>query len=336
MVCPAFLPHIQSNIPGGFYNIYLEGEYRGTSVSPRFRVGGLIPETEYNFSVTSVNSITGEESEPAPLTISTLSLSPVLPATQAPVIDRQVDDVWNTLSTTNVLDKLAWGVLNSEQDHGLKFRTMWDQDAYYILAETTDDSIVSWDLISNVWEFDGIEIYLDRDNDKWSGGFYDENDVQLRFLFGVDTILAWYAGHPAWIDLESVEYADAVTETGFNMEIKFPWASLGVTDQGEGRKLGMEITSNDNDGFLRKSIIAWNAIQDDAWKNPGVWGTLVLLNQDSTLNLYFEKDDSHSDIPGLGECAGRSPPLFLSLVKRGYPGNHTEPIPGYLHGACKR
>ena len=282
-------------LPGELYNIYLGEEYQGTSVANHFRVIGLEPQIEYDIYVAAVNGLTGEESERSQMTISTLSLTPVLPALTAPVIDGEVDPIWNTLSTTNILDKIAMGEAVSEEDLSNSFRTMWDQDALYFLFEVKDDSIV-WDLPYLGWDLDGQEIYLDMGNEKVSWG-YDTNDVQLRFIYNHPDIQQFYMGQPPWVDAASVDFAHFRTSDGFNLEIRFPWAALEVDDPHEGMEIGVEITGNDNDGGFRESILAWNAITDDAWKNPSVWGTVVLLTEDTTLNLFFNKYDSHADLP---------------------------------------
>ncbi len=322
----------QTNVPGESYNIYLGEDYQGSSAVHQFRVIGLEPETNYNIYVSAISPLTGEESEKSLLAISTLSLTPVLPALTPPVIDGQVDAGWNSLSTTNLMDKFAAGESESEGDLSASFRTMWDQDALYIMVNITDDSVV-WDTPGALWDFDGMEIYLDMGNEKVASG-YDTNDVQLRFRYNHSDMSHWYNGQPEWVDTGLIEFADYLTPVGYNLEYKFPWSAIRIDEPAEGLQLGLEITINDNDGNFREAILAWNAISDDAWNHPSVWGTMVLVNEDTTLNLFFDKDDSHSDLPegrARVRVQGGSPPYSylwstgdtLDAIRNLYPGTYT-------------
>jgi hypothetical protein len=73
-----------------------------------------------------------------------------------------------------------------------------------------------------------------------------------------------------------VQYALVTTDTGYCVEVKFPWSTLGAKPSA-GAKLGLDIQVNDNDaGGKRKSKLAWHATEDKAWETPQAFGNAEL------------------------------------------------------------
>ena len=68
------------------------------------------------------------------------------------------------------------------------------------------------------------------------------------------------------------------TRNGYRLEASIPWVMLGVRPR-NGMQIGFDIQINDDDnGDQRDAKISWNATLDEAWKNPRLFGELVIKN----------------------------------------------------------
>ena len=76
--------------------------------------------------------------------------------------------------------------------------------------------------------------------------------------------------------IEGVQYAMVTTNTGYQLEIKFPWSTLGTKPR-TGAKIGLDVHVNDNDaGQKRDRKLTWHATTDNAWENPQSFGNAEL------------------------------------------------------------
>jgi len=187
----------------------------------------------------------------------------------APVIDGQVDDVWARAvpyATANV----NRGKVESAQDLSSTFRLMWDQTNLYVLVEVTDDKLFNDSFDTH--EDDAVEVYLDSQYNR--GSMYDDYDVQLKF--GWDDVANNLMDSRG--PTEGIVYASNTTATGYIIEAAIPWAALGITPSVDAR-IGLEVMlCDDDDGNTREAKMAWWATKaDDAWTNPSVFGTGILL-----------------------------------------------------------
>lgn len=65
-------------------------------------------------------------------------------------------------------------------------------------------------------------------------------------------------------------------EHGQVLEISIPWSSLRVQPQ-PSMLMGLDVhVDDDDDGNDRDGKLAWKARQDDAWRNPSLFGRLML------------------------------------------------------------
>jgi len=187
----------------------------------------------------------------------------------APTIDGKAEDVWSAAQAYD-LKNSYYGNPSSDSDLSASFKTLYDGDNLYVLVNVSDEQLRNDS--DEQWLDDGVEIFIDADNRK--GTENDDNDYQYFF--------SWDAASPTMGEAHygktgGIDYALAKTETGYRVEIKFPWATLG-TKPAPGTNIGLDVQVNDNDdGGERDSKLAWHAPHDDAWQNPSVYGTGQLL-----------------------------------------------------------
>jgi len=124
---------------------------------------------------------------------------------------------------------------------------------------------------ANPWDNDSVEVYIDADNSKTTT--YGPKDYQYFFVWDKTSpkIYEQKQNH-----IEGVQYAMVTTDTGYQLEVKFPWSTIG-TKPHPGAKIGLDIHVGDNDnGQGRSRKITWHAVTDDAWQNPQLFGNAEL------------------------------------------------------------
>jgi len=76
--------------------------------------------------------------------------------------------------------------------------------------------------------------------------------------------------------LNTIKFNTRKIASGYQLEIAIPWTTLNILPKPE-HTLGFDVQINDDDnGNLRDAKISWNAKVDEAWKNPEVFGQLIL------------------------------------------------------------
>jgi hypothetical protein len=194
----------------------------------------------------------------------------IAPAAQAPVIDGEVDDVWNSARPLN-LSHVIYEPPTSPKDLSAEYKALWDANNLYLLVTVTDDQLRHDAGPDTWWETDGVEVYIDATNGK--SAEYGPTDYQYAFV--------WDKNRPQLVEAKhnrtnGVQYAVLTTDTGYRVEIRFPWSTLG-TKPAVGAKLGLDVEVNDSDtGAKRDSKLAWHAREDNAWVNPQAFGNAEL------------------------------------------------------------
>jgi len=160
------------------------------------------------------------------------------------------------------------------------FKILWDDNYLYVFANILDEEInVNG---AELYERDGLEIYLDGDNSKnvateppttFPPPAYDSNDDFIRFIHNESVPLS------AWgiIDVSNFEYAIYNTDKGYNVEAKMPFADLPGFPAVTGHIFGIEFQINDNDNDQRQNFLKWYSDVDDSWFNPSMFGTAILF-----------------------------------------------------------
>jgi|GEM_PF-4121817 len=230
-------------------------------------------------------------------------------AYKAPVIDGTVDGIWGqTFIKQETIEKVTAGVMDA--GFSASFKTMWDEDALYVLVEVNDS--VAWinyndDGTIKQDNSDYIDIFVDldqafpytanKDNGSW-WNTYDNNDYQLKFLR--DSMWTEVGGQkPGRSTTPFVEYA--VTEvvsddvvTGWTLEAKIPWANMGTFAPANNALIGFEVQVGDADeagaDSTRKGRYDWVNTADNNWENPMKWGIVALYNEGLPIEKSFSED----------------------------------------------
>ncbi len=191
-----------------------------------------------------------------------------------PVIDGQIDNVWNNARVHPLQQRTWWGSATGLYSY---YKIMWDIDNLYIL-NYVDDNTPKNDG-DPVYENDNVEIFFDMNQS--SSSSFDADDWQIRAVRGKDT----------WTGSSNTESANWSTaqraqtnlpnNSGYIVEWAIPWTTLSsaflplVTT-----KFNFDVVVADvADGAGRDYIIAWNTYLDQNYNNTTLYGTITLSDQ---------------------------------------------------------
>lgn len=205
------------------------------------------------------------------------------------------------ITVDGVLDEALWSsasyqlqknLLDIEANNQADFSAAWDQENLYIGVRIADANVVNENRPdSEIYEDDGIEIFIDGDNSKTENQ-YDENDHQI-FIRCDGSVYTTQGGTQTELS-QSVSVAAGSTDTGYCIEAAIPWEQLGQT-AADGKLIGLDIANNDNDGEgSRSAVLSWNAEANENWKNPAGFGTAILYEK----NLPVIADSGTPEMDG--------------------------------------
>ena len=188
-------------------------------------------------------------------------------ASVAPVIDGLSNKIWKKVKPIK-LTNLLYGNDNSDTDISAWMKLLWDDSNLYLFVHITDDIKSNKDNRDN--NRDGIEIYLDTDNDKpWSYGDYEYRLRYTRDGDSVDIIKGKLLG--------KISARQKENEDGYQMELAIPWSVVNDISS-EDQFVGVEVQVIDNDNEERSVKLAWYGKQDLARRSPMFWGTIKLTD----------------------------------------------------------
>jgi hypothetical protein len=191
---------------------------------------------------------------------------------ETPVIDGEIDYLWEN-HKANPLNNWLVGSPVPNSDLSAWFKTTWDKENLYFLVAVTDDVLINDS--PEVWRDDAIEIYLDINNDKLSS--YGSTDYQYSFRWNDTNI---HTGGPR----DGVAFKLVKSTTGYTLEVKFPWATLGQSSPQKGVLLGLDVhVHDDDDGGDRDNKISWKATIDQSYQNPSLFATAQLMGEETVL-----------------------------------------------------
>jgi len=201
-----------------------------------------------------------------------------------PVIDGQIDALWDAVQAYPI-DTLRTGAeLESEFDCSGTMQILWDTENLYILVEVNDEALVQDS--ANGWEDDRIEIFIDADGSKTTGGpgFQGTdgvNDYQYCFSWKPDAVapVEWYFNDdPARDSMAGVESGVAVTEGGYRIEVELPWSTLLGAVPSAGNYMGIALAvDDDDDGGAMDSQVTSLMSGAGSPHVPTLWATVQLI-----------------------------------------------------------
>lgn len=182
-------------------------------------------------------------------------------------------DIANTFAVTKVIK--GDGITDAA-DFSASFKPYWDADTFRLMVNVVDDILYNGNEKSA--QNDNVEVYFDLDNSKlWADtkntSAYDGvDDDQFRFVYGQEDVTTARGA-------KGVTFTQWETDSGYVMDIKFPWDSLTTAtfDAVPGAIFGFDVIigDNDNEGEGKKdAILGWYAPQNTAWFDPSMFGVM--------------------------------------------------------------
>ena len=139
---------------------------------------------------------------------------------EEPVIDGNLDAVWNMVTATPMLYHEGravinvWDTVGVYDDHYSSFRTMWDEDYLYVFVQVVDEEVDGSERTSP-WLNDCVELFFDGGNEKTAT--YDSSDVQWRWVYGEEpgdtSNVSNNIGEWAWDSTTAVSYTHLTLPT---------------------------------------------------------------------------------------------------------------------------
>ncbi|WP_163192232.1 endo-1,4-beta-xylanase [Clostridium thermarum] len=177
-----------------------------------------------------------------------------------PTIDGTIDSVWNKATS---LETNTWVQGNSGAT--AKFRTLWNENELYVLAEVKDDHLNKANV--NDYEQDSIEIFLDQNNNKTA--YYQADDYQLRVNY--DNQQSFGSTGP----LEGFRSATKITDKGYIVEAAIP---LSAITPKAGTIIGFDLqVNNADDSGSRVSVVTWCDPSGNSWSSTSGLGNLQFV-----------------------------------------------------------
>ena len=198
------------------------------------------------------------------------------------------------------IEHVAYAPATSIEDLSASFKTLWDNQALYLLVDVVDDKAVKDSV--EFWLDDAVEVFIDADNSK--SGVYGDKDYQYHFTWeGSQFTSASSKGESRFNKLEGVVSTAVTTGKGYRFEIKFPWSTLGVRPR-PGLKIGFDVhVDDDDDGGDRDTKLMWHTENDVAWQQPNALGTIALGGLIGWWKLDETGGDKAADSSGNGHNA---------------------------------
>jgi hypothetical protein len=161
------------------------------------------------------------------------------------------------------------------------FAVMWDNTNLYVGVRVLDANLFSDS--PNMWDDDGIEIYVDPNNNKLTT--YDGRDNQIIKNYNKSTVFTKLA-------ITGLQHAWAAVSGGYSMEIAIPWTQLGFASvPAAGTKIGFDVGYDDDDnGGVRDAQTVWNGTVNN-YQNTSGFGTVVLSSATRTGTARMQTDE---------------------------------------------
>lgn len=169
------------------------------------------------------------------------------------------------------IGNIIQGTIANPRDLTARWRANWDDKNLYLWVGVVDEKHLKDS--KDYYQDDSIEIYIDADASR--GDSYDNyNDFHLGFSLGNNKILS--GGTTPKNKLHTIKFTIRKISTGYQLEAAIPWTTLNIVPSAE-QTIGFDVQVNDDDnGNSRDAKISWNGKIDQAWKNPQVFGQLIL------------------------------------------------------------
>jgi hypothetical protein len=200
-----------------------------------------------------------------------------------PVIDGQIDEIWNKVVQYNIDIKFKNGQATFGENGTTYWKALWDDAGMYILVVANDDAWYPYWITEagSIWEYDKAELYFDTNSILKDGlGCNMENTGHCQIApnpqkgFTDGTKQYDYYG-------KKLEYAYKVFDPSWNVEYFIPWNSI-PDNNGQNfdisGTMGFDITLVDRDpgdGARKSAQWANENVQNGSWNNMDDAGHLT-------------------------------------------------------------
>lgn len=192
--------------------------------------------------------------------------------TTPPLIDGAIDAIWAQSARLPLTHVVIGTDTPSDPDLSAGYRALYDDQQLYLLVDVVDNALRS-DSLTEWWEDDGVELYLDGNHSH--GTTYDGvNDYQLVFRWHDETVQVGpnSAPLPGGLSFQQVD-----TSNGYRLEVAIPLSAVGLTST-PGTTFGLDVHVNDDDdGGARDHKLAWHTTVDESWFTPSLFGHVTLV-----------------------------------------------------------
>lgn len=183
----------------------------------------------------------------------------------APVIDGRLDDPgWEAATELRFADS------SGSSDNLPSVRALWDETALYLSFDVLDGALDTRPG-AEVWESDGVELFLDVAGD--GGSLLRSDDVHLIVTVDGRRLVQRGDGAGGAVDASiPLDEARRTRADGYAVEMRLPWSALGASVQSV-REMGLLLANNDRDGGSSRQFAFVDA---SPWQAPSQWGRLSL------------------------------------------------------------
>jgi hypothetical protein len=223
----------------------------------------------------------------------------------APVIDGIMDAVWFNAGE-QICDNLDPGSIAPLNwfDFYVTARLLYDWTNLYIWI-CVWDGVIFKGHENGEWNYDGIDIYFDADNQKTAGNYDGVDYITWRFNYG-DTVGdtdIHFGSKAGWGDPRpGTEFAVKDTDFGYNYEIKIPLENLKLLGD-FATKFGFDIQANDSDmPRTRETVYRWWACSMDESNDASLFGTAELTDRLISEVLEVNRISSAPVIDGIRDA----------------------------------
>lgn len=145
------------------------------------------------------------------------------------------------------------------------FGSLWTPTHLYVAVRVLDGNLFRES--ANNWDDDGVEIYIDPEN---NGGAYGANDRQYVKVYNTST-LAEINGNTA-----NVLHGWTAIPGGYTVELGISWSAIGISSPAANLNIGFDIGVNDDDnGAARDHQQMWRGDANN-WQSTANFGDLTL------------------------------------------------------------
>lgn len=169
-----------------------------------------------------------------------------------------------------VLNKNTASTMSGDSEAEVVIYALYDSENLYLGVEVTDDITYAEQPVATIWQNDGMEIWIDGDN---NGGTFPGDLDNYQVVVDSNGAKNGYRNDNVAALVEVVENAAVRDGTNYKMEVKIPLDAIAGLDMKNG--IGLNITIIDADAALDAD--GWKRLfwQSEVDTDIANWGDLI-------------------------------------------------------------